>query len=96
MTLFDFKKGFPNLKSLLPEFDIVFPVMHGHEGEDGTLYNFLRSNRKIYVGSDPKGARVAFDKILFKKYCKKKRSLRLLGELLKILKLSSVSDSHAS
>lgn len=73
VTLFDFKKGFPDLKRLLPKFDLVFPVMHGYEGEDGTLYRFLRVNKKLYVGSNPKGARIAFDKILFKKYCDKKK-----------------------
>ncbi len=73
VTLFDFKKGFPSLKKLLPEYDIIFPIMHGYEGEDGTLYSFLRFHRKLYVGSDPKGAGIAFDKILFKRYCDKKK-----------------------
>lgn len=43
--------------------------MHGKEGEDGTLYRFLRSQKKPFIGSDPKGAKTATDKILFKKYC---------------------------
>ncbi len=69
VKIFDFKKGLPELKSILGNFDMAFPVMHGHEGEDGTLYRFLKTNKIPYIGSDPKGAKIAFDKILFKKYC---------------------------
>jgi D-alanine-D-alanine ligase len=70
---FDFKKGYVALKTLLAksDFDVVFPVMHGKEGEDGILYRFLRSSKVPFVGSDPKGAKITFDKILFKKYCDK-------------------------
>jgi D-alanine-D-alanine ligase len=73
VTMFDFKKGYPALKKIIGEFDIIFPVMHGGEGEDGVLYRFLRSTKKPFVGSDPSGAKIAFDKILFKKYCDKKK-----------------------
>ncbi len=69
VTVFDFKRGYGQLRSALQKCDMVFPVMHGKEGEDGTLYKFLRSVKKPYVGSEPKGAKIAFDKILFKKYC---------------------------
>lgn len=69
VTVFDFKRGYDQLRTALQKCDMVFPVMHGKEGEDGTLYKFLRSAKKSYVGSEPKGAKVAFDKILFKKYC---------------------------
>lgn len=69
VTFFDFKKGVSELKLILKNFDVVFPVMHGQEGEDGTLYRFLKKNKIPYVGSEPKGANIAFDKILFKKYC---------------------------
>lgn len=73
VTMFDFKKGYPALKTIIAKsgFDVVFPVMHGREGEDGKLYAFLHSQKVPYVGSDPKGAKVAFDKILFKRYCDK-------------------------
>lgn len=75
VTVFDFKKGYSSLKGLITksDFDVVFPVMHGKEGEDGTLYSFLRSMKIPFVGSDPKGAKIACDKILFKKYCGKHR-----------------------
>ncbi len=72
-TIFDYKEGRTALKKQAISSDVIFPVMHGKEGEDGTLYSFLRSLKKPYVGSDPKGARIAFDKILFKKYCDSNR-----------------------
>lgn len=73
VTVFDFRRGYSELRKTLRRFDIIFPVMHGNEGEDGTLYRFLRSAKKSYIGSDPKGAKIAFDKILFKKYCNKRK-----------------------
>ena len=60
---FDFRRGYGELRKIIAGFDIIFPVMHGKEGEDGTLYRFLRSTKN--------GAKMAFDKILFKKYCDK-------------------------
>ncbi len=72
VTMFDFKRGYSELRTALTGCDLVFPVMHGKQGEDGTLYRFLRASKKPYVGSGPKGAKIAFDKILFKKYCDKK------------------------
>src|SRR5258708_5590176 len=69
VKLFDFKKGFKELKKTLFKFDVIFPVMHGREGEDGMLYSFLHSLGVPFVGSHPIGAEVAFDKILFKRFC---------------------------
>ncbi len=68
---FDFKKGYPELKKIFPNFDVVFPVMHGKEGSDGTLYKFLSSTKKPYVGASFRGAKITANKILFKKYCDK-------------------------
>lgn len=83
VTVFDFKRGYAQLGAALKKCDMVFPVMHGKEGEDGTLYKFLRSAKKPYVGSDPKGAKVAFDKILFKKYCDAKGILTAPWKVIK-------------
>src|SRR3990167_5089993 len=68
---FDFKEGYDELAKCLDHADVCFPVMHGKEGEDGMLYQYLLSLGKPFVGSDPEGARIAFDKILFKEYCDK-------------------------
>lgn len=69
--LFDLKDGYEKLKEISKNFDLFFPVLHGKEGEDGTLYQFLKGTGKPYVGSDPQGAKLSFDKILFKEYCDK-------------------------
>jgi D-alanine-D-alanine ligase len=57
-----------NLAVALDEFsaDIVFPVLHGPPGEDGTLQGFLEILGFPYVGSDVHGSAFAMDKIVSK------------------------------
>ncbi len=43
---------------------IVWPVMHGHNGEDGTLQGMLTLSGVPYVGADVTAAAVSFDKIM--------------------------------
>lgn len=45
---------------------VVFPVLHGIAGEDGTLQEVLRLAGVPYVGSSPEACRFAFDKPLAK------------------------------
>ena len=45
---------------------IVWPVMHGHNGEDGTLQGMLALSGVPYVGADVTAAAVGFDKIMAK------------------------------
>jgi D-alanine-D-alanine ligase len=42
--------------------DVVFPVLHGSGGEDGTLQARLEEEDVKYVGSDPVASRLCFDK----------------------------------
>lgn len=46
--------------------DVVFPVLHGSYGEDGTLQGFLEMADLAYVGAGVLGSSVAMDKALFK------------------------------
>jgi len=46
--------------------DVVFPVVHGAPGEDGTLQGFLDILGYAYVGSDVQSSAVAMDKIIAK------------------------------
>jgi D-alanine-D-alanine ligase len=57
-----------NLAEALDEFsaDVVFPVLHGPPGEDGTLQGFLEILGFPYVGSDVHGSAFAMDKIVSK------------------------------
>ncbi len=52
--------------SLLTEFDIVFPVLHGTFGEDGTLQGLFEMAGVAYVGAGVVGAAVGMDKGVFK------------------------------
>jgi D-alanine-D-alanine ligase len=42
--------------------DVVFPMLHGASGEDGTLREVLHMLGVSYVGAVPSAARLAFDK----------------------------------
>lgn len=46
--------------------DVAFPVIHGTNGEDGTLQGFLEMLQIPYVGCDVKGAVTGQDKIFMK------------------------------
>jgi D-alanine-D-alanine ligase len=42
--------------------DVVFPMLHGASGEDGTLREVLHMAGVSYVGAQPSAARLTFDK----------------------------------
>ncbi len=46
--------------------DVVFPILHGSPGEDGTLQGYLEIMGLKYVGSDVKSSAVAMDKVIAK------------------------------
>jgi D-alanine-D-alanine ligase len=46
--------------------DVVFPVLHGPFGEDGTVQGFLETLDVAYVGADVAASAVCLDKVLFK------------------------------
>jgi D-alanine-D-alanine ligase len=50
----------------LEEIDIVFPVLHGPYGEDGTVQGLLELAGLPYVGAGVTGSAVAMDKVVFK------------------------------
>src|ERR671934_2751869 len=51
----------------LGDIDVVFPVLHGPFGEDGTVQGFLELAGVPYVGAGVTGSALAMDKDLFKK-----------------------------
>jgi len=83
VKLFDFKKGVSNLKEIARDIDVIFPILHGKEGEDGTLYSFLKKLGKPFVGSNPKSSETAFDKILFNKFSDKNKIPKPSWEVVK-------------
>ncbi|HKI57673.1 MAG TPA: D-alanine--D-alanine ligase family protein [Trueperaceae bacterium] len=47
-------------------FDVVFPLLHGPYGEDGSVQGLLRLLGVPFVGSDVLGSAVAMDKLMMK------------------------------
>ena len=69
VELFDFSLGFDALDKKLSGIDLVFPVLHGIEGEGGDLQKFLEDKNIKFVGSPSKACYDGWDKIAFKKFC---------------------------
>ena len=53
--------------SFLKKYDVVFPVLHGKYGEDGTVQGILEFANVKYVGCKVLGSAIAMDKIMSKK-----------------------------
>lgn len=72
VSVFDLRKGLDNLGKIVEGFEVVFPVLHGEEGEGGDLHKFLSRFRIPIVGSrNWKGFKKAWYKIPFKKFVDK-------------------------
>lgn len=69
VKIFDLKIGRENLKKVAKQFDVIFPVLHGEEGEGGQLQKFLQTLKKPFVGGHWQGFKKGWFKIPFKKYC---------------------------
>ena len=59
-------KGFHNFPRGSEEIDIWFPVLHGPNGEDGTIQGLFTLTKKPFVGSGVLGSSVGMDKIAMK------------------------------
>lgn len=68
--VYDLRLGYEPIIELSKNFDVLFPVLHGEEGEGGKLHKFLSKLAKPIVGTkNYKGLAEAWYKIPFKKYC---------------------------
>jgi len=54
-------------RELNPTEQVVFPVIHGTFGEDGTLQSMLEESGFAYAGSGPESSRLCMDKALAKR-----------------------------
>jgi D-alanine-D-alanine ligase len=52
-----------------PDIDVVFPVLHGTFGEDGTVQGLLELAELPYVGAGVLGSAVSMDKEMMKRVC---------------------------
>jgi D-alanine-D-alanine ligase len=57
------------LATLREKFDVVFPVLHGPYGEDGTMQGLLELANLPYVGAGVLGSAVCMDKVVQKQLC---------------------------
>ena len=69
----------------LKTYDVVFPVLHGKYGEDGTLQGMLEFAKVKYVGCNNLGSSIAINKILSKELVE---SLGILVVPYKTLKIN--------
>lgn len=70
VELFDLKKGHENIKEIASNFHVIFPVLHGEEGEGGMLHKFLNMFETRIVGTrNHKGLEKGWFKTPFKEFC---------------------------
>jgi D-alanine-D-alanine ligase len=60
------KTGIFNL-NMIKNLDVVFPVLHGPYGEDGSMQGFLKLSGKPFVGPSVLGSAVGMDKDVMKR-----------------------------
>ena len=60
------KEQIINVIEYLQECDVIFPVLHGFYGEDGTIQGFLELLKKPYVGCGVLSSSVGMDKVYTK------------------------------
>lgn len=73
-----------SLVKFLQEADMVFPVIHGQFGEDGTLQAFLEKNKIPFVGSGSETCKLAFDKFTSNQFISQHGFFTLPSTVLKI------------
>jgi D-alanine-D-alanine ligase len=57
----------PSLPTQAGRIDVIFPVLHGTFGEDGTLQGLLEFARIPYVGAGVLGSAIGMDKDVMKR-----------------------------
>lgn len=66
MRLEDLEKERALTAVQVSQLDVVFPILHGPYGEDGTVQGFLELAGIAYVGAGVAASAVGMDKVLFK------------------------------
>ena len=67
VVTYDTRDGLDGIASRLPGVDVVFPVLHGKGGEDGTVQEILESYNIPFVGTGSEASRLCMDKTETKK-----------------------------
>ena len=69
VTEFDIKE--PALPKITKDADVIFPVLHGGFGENGTLQKLMEEKNLCFVGCGSKASRLSIDKVENKKVFRK-------------------------
>lgn len=70
VVFYDPANGVDELLKLAKTCDMVFPILHGVGGEDGTLQKIFEKNKIKFLGSDSKASQNCSDKFKFYKICR--------------------------
>ena len=68
--LYDFDGNYNKLYDKLQNTDLVFIALHGGDGENGRVQNFLESKDIKFTGSSSEASQLAMDKNIVKLLCK--------------------------
>ncbi len=84
VKIYDLKNGYENIKYLAKGYDILFPVLHGEEGEGGKLHKYISKIKKPIVGGrNYKEFKKAWYKISFKRFCDKNKIITSPWKIVK-------------
>lgn len=64
-------KNIDNVISFCKSFDLVIPIIHGKNGEDGKIQGFFELFNIKYIGCNQLTSTIGYDKYLSKLYCEK-------------------------
>lgn len=62
VTTYDPKNGFDGLKKAIENVDVVLPILHGDNGEDGVIQEQLEQLGKPYLGATSSVSRITINK----------------------------------
>lgn len=68
---YDTAEGLDGMKQFSDKADVVFPILHGKDGEDGTVQAKLEAFDMKYLGATSSVSKLCFDKAAFKQAVKK-------------------------
>jgi D-alanine-D-alanine ligase len=84
VKVYDLKNGYSPLLEMAKKFDTIFPVLHGEEGEGGSLHKFLAKTKKPIVGTrDCRVLEKGWHKIPFKKFCDENKIINSPWRIIK-------------
>ncbi|MFU8798268.1 MAG: hypothetical protein ACNA7Y_06205 [Gammaproteobacteria bacterium] len=63
VTSYDTKMGLHKIEEIVSEYDVIFPMIHGEGGEDGSLQEVLEASVCKYVCFGAEASGLCFNKV---------------------------------